>query len=442
VRALRAVALSAVLVGCAHPQAPATAHAPAAGPPADDGVAGFVVAEGQALEWVAASDPRLAARLGFKAPKAVLDRIGMGAVLAEDTTAAIHDDALDLFGFRARAHALEEAAKVAGSAPASLPDTARGAVERPRLERELLERLVDEERARAAEEALLGEASGALVRGILATWSAPEDAQAWQDRDAWVAKHLLEIQKSLQDGRPRSGPIDLDEALYPLERLLAPSQFPKGAAALAKVRIALDEDTRPAPALVAPERVARTIKVHLGLDLDVAAARARLERVGSRLRDRAGKILADAPDRGAVEARARNLLFVEGRCPTPAGSPLRAAGPPPERAAICGLLGALADEGSRKAAVVALHDDVLLALAAVTPAPPPRTALLSKPDDDKVDALRRMARERPVVALGLALAGDILFGDDPSADDARLRAWAALGEAPLDVVERELGAQK
>jgi hypothetical protein len=418
---------------------------PAGGQLADDAfgtrradVAGFVTVEGRALEWVAAADPRLAARLGFKAPKQVLDRIGMGAVLSEDTTAAIVDDALDLFGFRARLHALEEAAKVAGAAPPSLPDAAHGPVERPRLERELLVRLIDEERARAAEEALLGEASGELVRGILTTWRAPEDPQAWRDRDDWVAKHLLEIQKSLQDGRPRMGPNDLDQALYPLERLLAPSQFPKGSAALAKVRIALDEDTRPSPALVAPEKVARAIKVHLGLDLDVAAARTRLEKAAVRLRERARKALAEGSDRPAVEARARGLLFVEGRCPAPAGSPVRAAGPPPERAPICGLLGAMADEASRRAAVVALHDDLLLALSAIMTAPPPRTALLSRPDDDQVDALRRMARERPVVALGLALAASILFGDDPATDDARLRAWLSLGEAPLDVVERVL----
>jgi hypothetical protein len=88
--------------------------------------------------------------------------------------------------------------------------------------------------------------------------------------------------------------------------------------------------------------------------------------------------------------------------------------------------------------MVALHDDLLLALSALMTSPPPRTTLLSKPDDDQVDALRRMARERPVVALGPALAASLLFGDDPATDDARLRAWLSLGEAPLDVVEREL----
>jgi hypothetical protein len=79
---------------------------------------------------------------------------------------------------------------------------------------------------------------------------------------------------------------------------------------------------------------------------------------------------------------------------------------------------------------------VLLSLAAVVSAPPPRTELLSHPADDVVDALERMARERPVVALGVALAAELVYRG-PSPED-RVRTWRALGEAPLDVVAREL----
>ena len=92
--------------------------------------------------------------------------------------------------------------------------------------------------------------------------------------------------------------------------------------------------------------------------------------------------------------------------------------PPPERAAICGALQALTEEGAATAALVALHDDVLLARAAVEAAPPARTGLLSHPEDDVVDALQRRARERPVAVLGVALAAEILF-----ADDARPNGW-------------------
>jgi hypothetical protein len=55
-----------------------------------------------------------------------------------------------------------------------------------------------------------------------------------------------------------------------------------------------------------------------------------------------------------------------------------------------------------------------------------------------VEALLRMARERPVVVLGVALAAELLYAEDGG--EARLATWRALGEAPLDVVARELGA--
>jgi hypothetical protein len=112
--------------------------------------------------------------------------------------------------------------------------------------------------------------------------------------------------------------------------------------------------------------------------------------------------------------------------------------PPPERAALCGALRALTEEAAAATGLVVLHDDVLLSFAAVAAAPPPRTGLLSHPEDDAVDALERMARERPVVALAVAFGAELLYGADRS--DERLQAWRALGEAPLDVVARELGA--
>ncbi len=133
-------------------------------------------------------------------------------------------------------------------------------------------------------------------------------------------------------------------------------------------------------------------------------------------------------------------MLVEGPCPPAAGTRVRSMAPPPERAAICGAIRALSDEKVPGAALVALHDDLLLAGAAFTTSPPPRTGLLSHPDDDVVDALRRTARERPVLAIGVGLAAELLYGTAGS--DARLQAWRALGDAPLDVVARELGVAR
>jgi hypothetical protein len=336
--------------------------------------------------------------------------------------------------------ALDRAAKLVSGFTDPLPDTAAAdsLLERPKLERELLGRLIGEERARATEEAALGEASGDLVRAIVDTWETPANSQESKDRDAWVSKHLLEVRESLRDRRPRTGPTDLDVALYPLERLLAPLQFPRGSAALAQVRVALDEDMRSVPQLTSFERVARTAKIHLGVLIDPVRLRPGLERSRARLHDLATQALTNAgPARREVEIRAQDFLFVEGPCPLAHASRVRSMGPPPERAAICGILRALCDESTRAPALVALYDDVLLALAAVDKAPPPRTDLLSKPDDDRVDSLRRSARERPVVALGVALAAELLYGGDDATAETRRVRWEKLGDAPLDIVERE-----
>jgi hypothetical protein len=434
----------AILVaGCARP-APAPAHVP--GPvPVDQAkqVATFAHLEDEAMSWIAAADPRLAARASTPAPPTedVLKQIGTEAVLAEDATAVIHGGSLDLFAFRARASALEQAAHRVAAFAAPLPDGAPqdAAITRPKLERELLARVIEEERVRTVEEAKLGDSSGDLVRAIVATWTLPAVPEEWPLRDAWVSKHLLEIRDSLRQGQPRTGPLDLDVELYPLERLLAPLQFPRGSAAIAELRVGLDEDMRAVPPLVVPERVAFGAKVHLGIVVDTASLAARFAQTRALLRDLATTALeSSGAGRPAIEARARQLLLVERPCPAVPGTRVRSMGPPPERAAICGILRALMEEPVQAAALVALHDDVLLATAAVTSNPPPRTGLLSHPEDDLVDALRRAARERPVPAIGVGLAAELLYAT-PGAD-ARLRAWRELGEAPLDVVAREIAS--
>jgi hypothetical protein len=422
---------------------------PSAGPGTEDRArtAEVVQAEDVAIGWIAAADPRLAARANAVGSDEAIKHIGMDAVLAEDASAKIVGSSLDLFAFRARARALDEAGKIVAALRSPVPEMGPlgSALSRPRLERELLERLIKEERARATDEAQLGDAAGDLVRGIVSTWTPPARPQDVQDRDAWVSARLLEIYDSLHESsshvsEPRSGPPDVDVALYPLERLLAPLQFPRGAAAVAKIRMALDADMRVVPRVRDPRRMAHGIEVHLGVELDPATIPDRIERLRARLRDLAQRALAHAdPDiRPALLARARKLLLVERACPSVPDSRVRAMSPPPERAAVCGALAALAEE-PRAAALVALHDDAVLALAAVVPTPPPRTALLSQPADDDVDDLERRARERPVLVLGAALAAEIVYGTEGVADE-RIAAWRALGEAPLDVVAREVAA--
>ncbi len=389
----------------------------------------------ETLEMLAEDDPRLLARERPVLPPEVF----LGSPLG-------------LFSFEARATRLEVAAGRLAAFGAGYPSVAPpgSAIARPDLERERLSRLLEEERARTADEARLGDASGDLVRGIVATW-APLDAHAaiddiaalqlrveeLRDRDAWVSAHLREIRDSLR-GLPRTGPLDLDHALNPLERMLAPTQYPKSAAAIAELRVALDEDMRAVSPLVDADRVKRGTKLHLGVEVDPATLPARLAPTIARLEQLATAALGwYGYARGSVEDRARELLFVDARCPCGPGTRVGAIGPPPERAKICGVLRALSEEPHPGTAIIALHDEVLLALAAATTSPPPRTLLLCHPDDDAVDAFRREARERPVPFIGVLLAAELLFG--PGADtNARLRAWTALGDAPLDIVAREL----
>jgi hypothetical protein len=443
-----AVTAWVALLGCASSPAPGPGGARVSGASVGDHArerraramtTAFVGVEDDAIDWLSAADPRLARRTDTTAPDGLLKRIGTAAILDEDATAAIRGSSLDLFAFRGRSHALIEAAKLVAAFQDVLPEVGPlgSALARPRLERELLLRLVDEERARADEEATLGDASGELVRGIVATWTPPTAPQDWPDRDAWVSKHLLEIRDSLRDPRPRTGPLDLDVALYPLERLLAPLQFPQGSAAMAQLRMALDEDMRSVPPVDAPERVAKSIKIHLGLTVDAETLRPRLARIEAHLRELAGQALSTAAEsRASLEARARDLLLVERPCPSVQDTRVRSMAPPPEREAICGALRALTEEPLPGAAIVALHDDVLLSFAAVMSSPPLHTGLMSHPDDADIEALERRARERPVMALGVSLAAEILFTGEGV--DERLRAWRALGEAPLDVVAREI----
>jgi hypothetical protein len=434
--------IASALLSCAAARPPAPVAVPA--PPehvADDraSAAELETLVHDVLDLLAAADPRMAAREGATPSEEVLKRVGMDAIFAEDEQAAIRGTSLDLFAFDARSRALALAdAKVkafANRAPERAPPGS--AVERPRLEYERLSRLVGEESARDADEAKLGEASGDLVRAIVQTWTPPATPQDEPDRDAWVTQHLRQIRDSLR-GLPRTGPGDLDAALNPLEHVLRPSEYPKSAAAIAELRIALDEDMRAVPALVASDRVAAATGAFLGVSVDPAGLVARLEPTIALLRERAGATLdANGGARRAIEGRARELLFADATCPVGAGTRVGAIAPPPERALACGAVRALTEEPMPAAAIVALHDEVLLALSAVTTSPPPRTRLLCHPDDDAVDAFRLEARQRPVPFIGLMLAAELLFA--PGADEeGRLRTWSALGDAPLDIVARAL----
>jgi gamma-glutamyl:cysteine ligase YbdK (ATP-grasp superfamily) len=130
--------------------------------------------------------------------------------------------------------------------------------------------------------------------------------------------------------------------------------------------------------------------------------------------------------------------------------------PPSERAPICGALHALrdaSDDVSRAAALVALHDATVVALWAVAlhadGATPDRAMTSAHPffgaQPDREARLVRFAEANPVAAIGAGLAAELLSretsGEAKSADTATAsKRWLSFGDAPLDVIEREVFA--
>ena len=142
---------------------------------------------------------------------------------------------------------------------------------RPHLERELVERIVAEERARLEEERSLPGGASALVRGIVETWSPPSSPDAAKERDEWLGHRIDVIQSSLAGSKlPRGALFELDDALDPLERIAASGELPSSAKAIARLRVSLG-DTAPASGGGGDyensrrERMEERVRAHLGL---------------------------------------------------------------------------------------------------------------------------------------------------------------------------------
>ena len=412
-------------------------------------VAQFADTERGVRELLSAGDPRVAARTGLTPSESVLSRIRQEAIMAEDGTTALRGASLDLFSFSARMRAIAAAAAELVATGQALPvDAPSGsALARPRLERELVARMVEEERARTARESRLGDASAELVRGMVATWAPPGSPWEWQERDGWAARRLLEVRASFEHVTPRTAPSDLDAALYVLEKLLVPMQFPRATSALTQLHEALDADDRTSPTATSAADLASLAKTHLGValppeGLDGVRARlqATLDKVRVLLDAASGKDAAPSDD---VVRDARRMMYEEAACAVTDGSPMRSAAPPAERAAICGAMrlverGASTDPG-RVAALTAMHDELLVAIRAL--AAQPRGAYImgraTHGDDDFADRLVHLAGARPIIPLGVGLALEIVYRV-PAEAPHLARAWLTLGDAPLDIVEREL----
>ena len=448
---IAAMALAAAACGASPPAAPTATPkgAPDARDPAADRAAleRFDAIEVAVLEELAAADPRLADRTGVTASPGVLAKLGTSAVLAEDANAFLRGSSLDIFSFRARVRELDAASSdLSKSTEALLNAAPRGAaVGRPALERELLGRLVAEETRRANDEAGLADSASDLVRALVATWAPPLASTDVGERDAWFAKRLGEIAAAIEAQKTFS--YDLQDALDPLERLLDPTQFPKGTAQMVELRaFRRVGGSAVSPGHVDAGRLHALALAHLGIDVDAAVLGARFERtiraLEALVRQELGAAVANGAHEDDLVKDAAHVLFVTSPCAVTADSRVRSMKPPPERGAVCGaitLLDGAWSTDQRTAVLMAMHDATVVAQAVVGR---PSSHELFTRLEDGVQAETETARQaRPLIPLGVALAAELLTRD-PSRMREHLTQWAAFGDAPLDIVERELFAKK
>jgi hypothetical protein len=436
------------LVACAAQPAPPAVDATKASESPEEAakrVAKLHEDEEHVLELIAASDARFAARLGG-AKEARLHSASVKALATGDADAAIEDGALDFFSFTARGRSLDEAESLVAGTPTFEHDADA------KLERDLLVRLVAEERARLLEEWTLPRGASALIRGVVETWGAPESRKAAETRDARIARRLDEVRASLAGANvSRVTLTELDEALDPLERIATPGDYAKTAQAIARLRVALGDSTpRAEEDAESWQRLEAAMHAHLGVGPTAEDLRAELEQAERALRAEATARIARAhPDERELAKHALALTLAASPCAAPPrASRLRALPPPPERAPLCGALHALHDAGddtSRLAAVIALHDDAVVALWAFAlhqgHATPSHATDSSHPffgaQPDREATLLRYAAARPVAAIAAGLAAGALAS---SLDGDLAARWLAFGDAPLDLSRSALAA--
>ena len=384
-----AIVLGVGLAACAaSPSAPTVDPTASRGVAQDEAAREATVRDGEArvLELLAATDPRFAARVGG-AKEARLHAAAIKALSEGDTDAAIEDGAIDFFSFTARARSIAEAEAVV----AGLPAIDGGAS--AKMERELLVRLVAEERARLDEERALPRGASALVRGLIETWGAPATRPAAETHDARVARRLEEVRVSLQGGDlSRVRLAELDDSLDPLERIATPDLYGKTVQAIARLRLTLGDTTTHAQEDDAGwPRLRASLHAHLGVDWTADELRSRLLTAEHTLRARATAQTAHAHTDEHERDLADGWTVRAAPCAQFGGaSQLRALPPPPERAPIS-LAIHPPTEANGKASVVASDDTVL----AAPTARPPRGPLHPQPRlRNGAPLLRHAARPR------------------------------------------------
>ncbi len=450
-------ALGLVLAGCAGGMRDERARAPRAAAPTGPG---FVDWEAAWLAQLGATDPRLAMRMEVKPSADVLERLAAAAVVHGDRGVGIVGGALDVFSFAERARQL-------GILRMALTERMGRQDEAPewsRDEKVLLGRLLDGEDLRVAREQASPESASERVRAIVETWGHPASPSDVDARERLVARGLLEVVADVEAGRLRGAAVlELEDALDALERIAVPEGYPEATRTIATLRIELGKRhpvAAPRADVEAP-LLAALLRAYFG---NVEATRDR-ETLVARLSDEEVALRADLRSRFAkmpehtvneVLGAAALHVDVETPCVRPTGpSVVRAMKPPPERAFVCDALELVASARDvapleEAVAIVALHDDVAIALwalaldAGATDLDATRSAhpILASVPHDRQDRLIRAALVSPARAVGPGLAAVLLDAEGPSERRGRATRWVAFGDAPFDVVAGHLAANR
>jgi hypothetical protein len=455
-----AAALGAALVACGTAGAPRARSAPHEAKASRAELERFLGDENRLLALVASTDARVVAR-GVAEDDATLEHAAMGAILAEDTTLVMEPgppDRPDLFSFAARGRALDGAAAILArwQTPPADPDPA--STLEPGLEVELLGRFVASEKLRLADERGLPRSASTLLGAIAATWRTPgplqsgkgPDMKALAARDEWLARRLGEVTQSLA---PRSltglEREELEDALDPLEHAVGDA-LPKSRQALLDVRLAV-QNLDPAPK--GPDRwaaVSARLAADTGTRLSPDTLLALFAQEARLVRGEIDKLVGvEVTD--DVVSRAAGLLLAPPEACRAANfaSRMRALQPPPERSLGCALrarVAAAQSSAEMLGVLVAMHEAIVTAAhalvfarggddAAVALAAPKAIAPMSPTDEGRLD---RFAAVHPVEAIARALSIEWLMRGGMAEAALRARAWSAFGDAPLDVIDREL----
>lgn len=427
------------VVACGGPTTPKTP------PVAPEDPALFERAEDEVLRDLSAIDRRFARRARIEPSEADLRRVAMSAILNEDPTLAVNDGAIDPFSFDARARGLEAVKQRV----AKLPVGGR--------ERELLARVVDAETARLEEERALPRSASALVRALVDSWSAPKDDRETAEDDRWLARRLREVREAMATADPRVAldvvrARELDDALDSLEHITSTLPFPHATQELMRVRDALEAAaSKPAARATRDwDVVARRLGAQVGVTASTEQLAEAFASLEADLRAKAEPAVKGAGlDRDALADAIDRRLFVSGPCVDAVpGSRARSMAAPREREPGCHLRKLVAgthhENGEERAiALAAMHDHVVVATWALEVARGTGTIaeaeskhrLLVPVLPDTRARLERIALARPATAIGAGVAVRLLTTGDPA---ARAKAWAELGDVPLDIAEREL----